>query len=346
MKKLASLLLVVCLVLAMTACGSSSSSSSSNTPAEDATFDLKCSTYLTANDSLYPMMEEFVTTVSEKTDGHVNITLYPGEQLGGFEQTFEETIRGTIEFGFNAVPSSYDDRIESTFIPGAFATYENLEKFAAPGSTVYNAYEAALADQGVTMLGFFISGYNNVCLNGDLPEGYADPSVQKDTVVRVPSGAEIFDDIMLALGYRTAALSGVETYSGLQTGVVEGTIGQPNSMILSGYSDVITNIIDTQLIASIDPIFINSEVFNSMPAEYQQVLRDCAAEFYTNNVQFLIEEDAAIEAALAEKGIQVVHISDDERAAIVETMKETIWPELEEKFGAEFMQGVEADVAG
>lgn len=346
MKKITSLLLAGAMMLCLASCESGETTDgNSETSNGEQVWNLRASTYLNTSDSLYPLLEAYCDNVSEQTDGHVNITIYPGEQLGGFAQTFDETIRGTIEFGFNAVPGTYDDRVETTFMPGAYSSYDKLLKFAAPGSTVYNAYEDALAGQGVTMLGFFISGYNNLALNCDLPEGVVDPTVQKDVVVRVPDTAIVFDDMMQAMGYRTAALPGVDVYSGLQTGVVDGTVGQSNSLILSGYSDVITNIIDTQLIASIDAIFINSEVFNSMPAEYQQTLRDVTAQFYEDNINWLIEEDAAIEEALAEAGITVTHITDEQRATLENVMRETIWPELEERFGTEFIQGVEADIA-
>lgn len=349
MKRLIGCILAGAMMLGLAACGGDDSGAAADggeSGGEGQVYNLRASTYLNTSDTLYPLLEEYCANVAEQTNGGVNITIYPGEQLGGYSQTFDETIRGTIEFGFNAVPGTYDNRVETTFIPGAYSTYDTLLKFAAPGSTVYNAYEDALAGQGVTMLGFFISGYNNLALNCDLPEGYVDPSVEKDVVVRVPDTAIIFDQIVSAMGYRTAALSGVDTYSGLQTGVVEGTIGQPNSMLLSSYSDVITNIIDTQLIASIDSIFINSEVFNSMPAEYQQVLRDCAAQLFEDNIQLLIDQDAVIEEELAEKGITVTHITDEERETLVNLMKETIWPELEEKFGSEFMESMQADIAG
>ena len=219
-----------------------------------------------------------------------------------------------------------------------------LDQFCAPGSTVFNTYSEALDSLGIKLLGFFVGGYNNLCLNVEPPAGYADPTVAKDTVVRVPSGTAIVNDIVGAMGYRTAALPGVDVYSGLQTGVVDGTVGQSNTLVLSGYSDVVSYIVDTRMTASIDPIFINKELYESMPEEYQQILEDCASEFYQQNIQFLKDEEVSTEEQLKEKNIEVVHLSDEERALLDEKVMEAVWPTIEERYGADFLEGVKKDV--
>lgn len=343
MKKILSLILALAMAMSLVACGDKETSAAGGENAQ--TFKLKCATYLSNSDILYPLLEQFCADVEEKTDGNVKITLYPSEQLGPYDQTFEETIRGTIEMGFNAVPSTYDKRLECCYVPGAYQDYDMLKKFAGAGSTVYNSFEAGMDNLGIKMLGFVFGGFNNLVLNCDVPEGVADPSVKKDTLIRVPSGVAIITDIIEALGYNTAALNGSEVYSSLQTGVIQGSIGQSNSLVLSAYSDVTQNIIDTRLSVSLDPIFINKAVFESMPAEYQQVIEECAAAFFENNVNFLQENDAAVEEALkTEHGIEVIHLSDAEFAAMNEGIIEAVWPTIEKNFGEDFIAGVKADI--
>lgn len=345
MKKILSLVLASLMLLSLAACGSGTQNPPSNGGDDSSpTYNLKCSTYISDSDSLMPVIQSYMDSVAEKSGGKIKITLYPGEQLGGYEQTFEETMRGTIEFGFNAVPGTYDQRLESAFVPGAISTYDMLDQFCAPGSTVFNTYSEALDSLGIKLLGFFVGGYNNLCLNVEPPAGYADPTVAKDTVVRVPSGTAIVNDIVGAMGYRTAALPGVDVYSGLQTGVVDGTVGQSNTLVLSGYSDVVSYIVDTRMTASIDPIFINKELYESMPEEYQQILEDCASEFYQQNIQFLKDEEVSTEEQLKEKNIEVVHLSDEERALLDEKVMEAVWPTIEERYGADFLEGVKKDV--
>ncbi len=338
MKKFINLFLAFAMVFALAACGSKEGGNAQ-------TYTLKCSTYLSNSDILYPLLEQFCSDVAEKTNGNVKITLYPSEQLGPYDQTFEETMRGTIEMGFNAVPSTYDKRLECVYVPGAYQDYDMLKKFAGAGSTVHNSFEAGMDALGVKMLGFMFGGYNNLVLNCDLPENYADPSVKKDTLIRVPSGVAIAGSIVEAMGYNTAALNGSEVYSSLQTGVIQGTIGQSNSLVLSAYSDVVQNIVETRLYCSLDPIFINKDCFESMPAEYQKVIEDCAADFFIRNVDFLGSQDAEVEEKLLnEHNINIVHLSSEEFAAMNEAVMAEVWPIIEKNFGADFIEGIKKDI--
>ena len=348
MKKFTSLLLALAMVLSLSACGGKQEAPPAASGGESGgaqTYTLKCSTYLSNSDILYPLLEQFCADVAEKTGGNVKITLYPSEQLGPYDQTFEETMRGTIEMGFNAVPSTYDKRLECVYVPGAYQDYDMLKKFAGAGSTVYNNFEAGMDALGIKMLGFMFGGYNNLVLNCDLPESYADPSVKKDTLIRVPSGVAIAGSIVEAMGYNTAALNGSEVYSSLQTGVIQGTIGQSNSLVLSAYSDVVQNIVETRLYISLDPIFINKAYFESMPAEYQKVIEDCAADFFLKNVDFLDEQDAEVEEKLLQDhNIHIVHLSDEDFATLNEAIITKVWPIIEENFGADFIDGIKKDI--
>ena len=369
MKKIISLVLVVVMVLVLSAaCGgqtpdsggagggagpantagggddSSGGATGDGAAAGGAVYELKASTYLPGPDPLMALIDNYCNSVSESTGGNLTIKVYPGEQLGPYDQTFEETIRGSIEFGFNAVPATYDTRLEAVFVPGAIGTYERMGQLIAPGSTVFNTYDSALDDLGIVLLGWVLGGYNNIILRGEPEAGYVDPTVQKTSTIRVPTASAMFGHIISSLGYRTASLNGNEVYSALQTGVVDGSMGQSNMFVLSGFSDVVANIIDTRLVASIDPIFINKDVFESMPPEYQQALRDAAKDFLEENLAFLEQQDAEVESQLADIGITVIHLSDDERSVMESSVRDAVWPVIEQSLGADFLEGVKKDV--
>lgn len=103
-------------------------------------------------------------------------------------------------------------------------------------------------------------------------------------------------------------------------------------------------IVETRLTLSLDPIFINKNVFESMPEEYQKVLEESAAEFFNKNVQFLAEQDETVEEELAKLGIEVIHLSDEEFKTLNESVQAAVWPTIEANFGKDFMDGVKKDV--
>lgn len=343
MKKLLSLILSSLILLSLAACGQKDTTPSQDSTEDGKVYEMKLSTFVGSSDEQMKLMNDFVQKVDERTDGHVKITIYPGEQLGGYEQTFEETMRGTIEFGINSTAASFDNRLSaSNLTGGVYKDYDTVEKVTAKGSTLYNTIDEAMDGLGLKFLGFFVGGYYNLCLNVEPEEGYADPDVQKNALIRVNT-YEVTDKIISTMGYRTASLPGSEVYSSLQTGVIDGTTGQDFSLIINNYSDVLKYVIETRHLLSCDAIFMNKKLFDSMPQEYQDVIVECSQEFQQASIDYNRDFEEAAIPQLEAKGIEVIKLTDAEREKLDGRLRDEVWPWYVEQFGQEFMDGVKAD---
>jgi TRAP-type C4-dicarboxylate transport system substrate-binding protein len=42
--------------------------------------------------------------IAEQTDGHINITIYPSNQLGDYTQVYDEVMAGTIDMACITIP--------------------------------------------------------------------------------------------------------------------------------------------------------------------------------------------------------------------------------------------------
>jgi TRAP-type C4-dicarboxylate transport system substrate-binding protein len=306
-------------------------------------FSFKASTYASDASPIMVMIKDYVKYVAEKTDGNVEIVVYPSEQLGGYEETFEETMRGTIEMGFNSVSSAYDINLSCANVPGIAENLDDLEKIIRPGSTIFNTVSKAMDGLNIKLLGYMSDGYQNLIFAGDLEQGYGDPGVKKKSVIRVPSGQDT-SGLLEAIGYNTAALPGVEVYNGLQTKVVNGAVGIPDNMVLTSFVDVVDHIVDIKLTFSADWVFINKSSFDSLPPEYQKVMLDGMEIFMADNMKMLHESNERTVKALKDAGIDYVNLTPDERQKINGAIQTEYWPLLESKFGADFLAGVKKDV--
>lgn len=347
MKKLFTLLLAVIMVLSLVACGSKPEEVSNDQPATsstDAVFNLKCSTFLNDSSALMPLMKDYVAKIAERTDNHVVITIYPGEQLGGYETTFEETMRGTIEFGINSVPGSYDHRLECVHVPGSLTSFDDLESWLQPDGAAAKNYAAAMDELNLHFLGFFSDGFTNIGFKEMPDEGFNDPSAAKKELIRVPSSSDYMIKAVQALGFTTAGLPGSDVYSSLQTGIINGTTGLSNSRLMTDYPDVTSFIYNCKLDISGNPIFINKAVWESIPAEYQQIIEDCTKELLDANMAFLREQDLSLGDQLAAAGIEVYNPTAEEFAAIREIFISEVWPSLDERYGKDFMDAVRASL--
>ena len=353
-----SLVLVAVMVFALTACGGGAAPAEEGaapaeaTPVEgdasaeatgNATYKMKASTYLPESDDTYPLLLEYCDNVRERTNGDVDITVYPAESLGPYDQTFEETMRGTIEFGFNAIPATKDARLEAGTLPGLVGDFDQVKKFLSPEGTVFKTTDAALDDLNVKLLGWIFGGHANLVFAGEPEPGYADPSIAKKATIRVPSSVASYGELIKALNYKTASLNGSEVYSSLQTGIIDGTIGQSNAFVLSGYSDVVKTIVDMKVMISPDSIFINKDIFESMPAEYQQIIQEEADTLTATMINYQADQEKVINEELAKLGITVIPLTPEERGVVEGVVVAKVWPFFEERISKEFVDSLKAE---
>ena len=83
MKKLLSLVLALCMVLAICV-----------TASADKTYELKLSTTQTDTSMIYAGMKASADKIFEDTDGHVKVTIYPSSQLGAEEDMIDQALQG------------------------------------------------------------------------------------------------------------------------------------------------------------------------------------------------------------------------------------------------------------
>ena len=64
------------------------------------------------------MMNKIAKDIAEKTEGRIEVKVYPANQLGDYSLVYEEQIRGTIDMSCISVPSQFDARMELNYING------------------------------------------------------------------------------------------------------------------------------------------------------------------------------------------------------------------------------------
>lgn len=353
MKKLSLVLLLVVALVCLGACASEPAPapapaeqpapSEGEEPVEAPVYELRCAGINPPDSPSAILIQEFIDNVKEATNGGILITYYPSSQLGDYELVYEELMRGTIDMTINSVSSKYDKTFSAPYIPCLASTFEEASSLYTEGSVLMDALYDAHENLGVKMLGVSAEGFMGIGFVKDPGPAYADPETKKEVLVRTPND-KLWISVIEACGYNTANVAYSELYSSLQTGVVDGFTGVPSYSMSTEYADIVTHMVDYNFY--IEPLhnIINMELFNSMPADYQQALMDCAAELTQKSLQTYagLEEEAYknMEAA----GITVYRLTDEERAVILATEMEKSWPVFEEELGSELMDALRASL--
>ena len=216
-KRIGALAMASVLTLGLTACGGTDETpGQSDTGSEPVT--LLCANAAAPDQAVTVALENFVEVVKERTDGAVVIDLQSNGALGSEEETVESAMMGTIDLvvtGSAAVSGTIPQYCVCDF-PFAFETPEDAYAFydGEFGQQLFDIAE----DYGLIGLAYAENGFRN--MSNNVREIHT-PDDMVGLKMRTQS-AQIYMDMMNALGATATPIPYGELYSALQQKTVDG----------------------------------------------------------------------------------------------------------------------------
>ncbi|MCF7934776.1 MAG: TRAP transporter substrate-binding protein DctP [Synergistales bacterium] len=280
--------------------------------------------------------------VEEGTDGRIQMEIFPMNQLGDYTQVFEEIRRGTIEMGLIFIPSQYDVKLELGSLPFLAKDADGMRKQLSPGSYVYGVLEETLDKLGVKLLRIQGEGFIGVG-SKKAPNAPADPTVDKDMLIRIAPLA-VYKETAEDMGYRTTNIPYADTYSAIQTGVCDGWIGGSARINYEVFRDVIKHYIPYNCLFDQTGYLVNQKLWNSLSPEDQKLITDAVNAEADKSFEDCKKENEVYMEKMKERGIEIVNLTEEERSALAEYIRNTTWPKFEDKFGKDMMDKVRESV--
>lgn len=193
----------------------------------------------TERDVVYAWMLAFKEGVEERSDGRIEVQLYPANQLGQLATAVEGTAMGTIEVAFSIIGflSTLDRRFAVLDAGGLFETPEHAMR-ALQEPSVRDMLAEFGENAGVQPLTVLIDG-QGVIISKSPIESVEDFNGLK---VRVGGSTPLLTEPLRAVGAAPIAMSLGEVMPSLQTGTIDGAT---NSMaVVNGFNmtDVAKNV--------------------------------------------------------------------------------------------------------
>ena len=221
--------------------------------------------------------QRFADIVRERTEGRINIKVYPSSSLMAGKQTNEFLIhrQGVAEFCFASTInwSTTIKELNLFNLPFFFPDYKALD--AVTGGEVGKDIAELLNKKGVTLLAWGENGFREMT-NSKRP--VATPEDMEGMKVRVV-GTPIFIETMKALGANPVNMNWGDAQVAFQQGVVDG---QENPVVaieipvkiwqFHKYITVWHYVIDPLMLT------VNSKVFAKFSTEDQTIIREAAAQ--------------------------------------------------------------------
>ena len=278
----------------------------------------------------------------EGADVDIKVSLFPANQLGSGEQVFGDVKKGVIDIAHTFIYSTNDPRLEISTIPYLVEDYDQMRKVFTPGSNYYTKFSELLAEQNIKLLGIVGEGFIGVGAS-KLPEN-ATGVGDKGMTIRVWS-ANVAKETSSDLGFNTTTIDWGDVFPALQQGVVDGVIGGTPEANYTAWRDALKYYIPYNAFVENTAYYMSNDVWNEMNAEQQAAVEAAFSKAALSSFEVSEAKDAEFTQKLSDDGIEVIEISDEDRAAIAAHVRETTWPKLEQAFGKELMDALKADVS-
>ncbi|WP_130863196.1 TRAP transporter substrate-binding protein DctP [Bacilliculturomica massiliensis] len=340
-KKLKKSICIICMLTLISACfaGCGGGGSGGETGDPDKVYKLSWAGIGSTEAIDTWIAEEAAKNISEATDGHVEITVYPASQLGDYVQAYEEIMQGTIDMGLFTMTGSHDIFAESLYIPFFVQDTEEFKEAYGQDSYIYKTYSEFQQKYGVKTFGFWPSGFLGLGF-ADLTDkargSLFDFSVHKEDLVRAPA-METMALIIKAMNFNTTTINYADLYTALQTGVADGWYGGGPYLNYVSFVDVIDHFVDYKIMPDVYACIMNQAKWDTIPEEYQTIINDCIVDALNQGAdQLAVQEEESIQG-LRDAGVEVIIPSDEERASMSEFMKTNVWPRLADYYGEDYM---------
>ena len=139
----------------------------------------------------------------------------------------------------------------------------------------------------------------------------------KGYLIRIPD-VQLYHDALGMLGFSCTALAFGETYSGIQTGVINGMETTLNVLYDGGYYDVAKYILQTRHFFAMSEVIVNGTWWATLPDVYKAIITDAFKEIELAAWDYARTTEEAMVPKFEEKGVEVNELSDADHAKILE----------------------------
>ncbi|MBN1227577.1 MAG: TRAP transporter substrate-binding protein DctP [Deltaproteobacteria bacterium] len=268
--------------------------------------------------------------VEELSKGEVKFDLFPAQMLiKGFNH-YEAVRDNTVTFAPSASPYEKDT------LP--LATVDELPFIFKDWDTYFKMHDEMLRE-GLQEY------YNNkgvYYIAGCLVEPYGVWTTEKwgpirkledlkGCKIRTPGG--FLNDTLVAMGANPVAISVVDMYSSLQTGVIDGVSLAESSQISHRSHEVVKYASRVSYGCPEIHIIANLKAWNELPQNIRDIMMQAGREMlvhYSNGVEKYWKETTPV--VLKKAGVELIEIAPEERRRMIEATK-SVRQSWEEKYG-------------
>lgn len=286
--------------------------------------------------------------VTQRSQGRINVKVYPGSQLVGGDQTRELLAmrQGVVDFAVLSTINIAPQVREASLFQLPFLMPDHRALDALITGEVGRDIFAVVERREVVPLAWGENGFREIS-NSKRP--LRTPADLRGLKIRFAAG-NIFKDIYEALGANPVQMSFADLQPALSTGAVDGQ-ENPINLFLAFRMDTLAQKHLTVWNYVNDPLIfaLSKQVWSSFSPDDQRLVRECAEEAGKQQIALTRKglgvpgTDRASLEELQKRGVEVAALSAEEKRAFAAATK-PVYDKWASTVGAELVRKAEAAV--
>ncbi len=284
----------------------------------------------------------FAELVQERSQGRVQVQVFPGAQLAQHNQKAElqQLCDGTIDMTLHSsiiLALILDRRFDAFSLPWLFPDHQTANR-VCDGAFGRQAL-SWLNEHGVHGIAYGVNGFRQLT---NSVRAVRKPDDLRGMKVRV-AGTDLFRAVFTAFGANPLTMNFGEVFTALQQGTISAQENPLSIIASSKFYEVQQHL--TLWNYAYDPLIltINQRRWNAMSEQDRALITECGLEAMAYQRSVVAEEDRRLVAELEQKGMTVCALSAEEldvfRAGVA-----AVYEEFTPRIGSEIVELLQSEV--
>jgi TRAP-type transport system periplasmic protein len=277
---------------------------------------------------------KFKELVEEKSNGRMQIDIYPSSQLGNGRDQIEGAQIGSIHFHIGSVApvTNFAPKFNLLNLPYLFESREHA--FKVLDGKIGKDIAADLETRGLVNLGYMENGWRHMTNNKQQIKTSEDAASMKLRVQESPP----YISFIKALGSTPVPIPFGELYTALEQHVVDGQENPLAQIYLNKFNEVQKYLSLTAHNYDAAVFIMSKTTYDTLPEDLQQVVDDAAKESVHYERQVAMEAEEKLLEDLKKTDVEIEENPDREsfRKAV-----EPVYKEFEESIGKEIFEEID-----
>ena len=249
---------------------------------------------------------KFADEFSKATNGRIKIEVFHSNSLGSEEELTEMTRTNTLQGFFGNVTSglpSFMPEFGVFALPYLFQSYDDAHKYLNESDKAKALWADLEKLTNLHYVGVSLNGSRALTTKSKLIKSPAD---LKGVLLRSMT-AQVWQDVISALGATPVPIAYSELYVALQTGVVEGQDNGIANVYDAKFYEVQKYFYKTEHSYTLSGFFINSDAWKSLNAEEQVKFQELFNKYCVDEYNKLMNDYyKKAEEAVQQAGMQII----------------------------------------